>query len=231
LKKVTTAFILGAGLGTRLRPLTASMPKPLLPIHGRPLITHIFDQLIQIGIERILVNTHHHAYRYAEAFPDSTYHNVPLIFRHEPILLETGGGIKNIEDLADPDSPLLIYNGDILSTLPLLPLIHEHQQSRREATLALRTQGEPRNVQLGLDGALLDFRYTFKNNGGTACLFTGIYLINPPFFQRLQPAQKESVIETFLRMIAEGSPPGGITLDQGSWSDIGSVEEYEKLKA
>lgn len=213
----------------RLRPLTDTMPKPLLTVQGRPLITHIFDQLIDLGVQRIIVNTHHCAQRYAEFFPDQSYRAIPLHFQYEPHLLETGGGIKNIESLVDPHSPLLIYNGDVFSTLSLRGLVDFHGRTLGEVTLALRSQGQPLNVQLAQDGTVLDFRHTFKIATGRGCLFTGIYIVDPHFFTRLVPDQKESVIETFLKMIAQGHPPRGILLDEGTWSDIGTLKEYEKL--
>ena len=92
LPPLRTAFVLGAGLGTRLRPLTNDWPKPLLPIGGRPTITYAFEQLKALGVERVIINTHHRAERYDEAFPDNTWEGLELVFRHEPVLLETGGG-------------------------------------------------------------------------------------------------------------------------------------------
>ena len=104
---VKKAFVLAAGLGTRLRPLTDTLPKPLIPVGLKPLITFAFDHLIaDAGVEEFIVNTHHLAGAYAGAFPDGTYRGRPLHFRHEPVLLETGGGIRNVADLLAPgDGP------------------------------------------------------------------------------------------------------------------------------
>jgi mannose-1-phosphate guanylyltransferase len=95
-KQINTAFILGAGLGTRLRPLTENTPKPLLEIGGRPIITYAMAHLRAVGIKRFIVNTHHCAEQYQENFPDSNWQDIPITFRHEPVLLDTAGGIKNI---------------------------------------------------------------------------------------------------------------------------------------
>ena len=86
LKQIKTAFILGAGLGTRLRPLTENTPKPLLPIGGKPIITYAMEHLRAIGVQRFIVNTHHCAEKYAEAFPKGNWQGIPITFRHEPIL-------------------------------------------------------------------------------------------------------------------------------------------------
>src|SRR5438046_4930031 len=94
---ITQAFVLGAGLGTRLRPLTDELPKPLVPIFQKPLITFALDHLIDSGIRKIFINTHRLPDAFTKEFPENSYAETPLIFVNEPELLETGGGIKNIE--------------------------------------------------------------------------------------------------------------------------------------
>jgi len=115
---VKKAFVLGAGLGTRLHPLTEQLPKPLIPFYHRPLITWCFDHLISAGFETFMVNTHHLAECYHQAFPNNEYRKHSVELRHEDPILETAGGIKNIEDWINNES-FLVYNGDILSDLPL----------------------------------------------------------------------------------------------------------------
>ena len=135
-----TAFLLGAGLGTRLRPLTENCPKPLLPLGEKPMICRAMDTLIALGVKRFIINTHHAAQVYAEKFPQGNYRGVPVELVHEPVLLDTGGGLKNIEPLLSPnDENLLVYNGDILANLDLEKLVAEHLRSRALATLLLRT--------------------------------------------------------------------------------------------
>src|ERR1700745_3874933 len=99
MKSITQAFVLAAGLGTRLRPLTEDLPKPLIPIFQKPLITFAFDHLIGLGVTTFIVNTPHRPERFREAFPDGNYRNFPIELVHEPVRLETGGGIKNVEKL------------------------------------------------------------------------------------------------------------------------------------
>ena len=136
-----TAFVLGAGLGTRLRPLTNRRPKPLIPLANRPLITHAFDHLIAAGVKRFVVNTHWCAERYAEFFPTGEWRGCPIHFIEEtPEVLETGGGIWNARELLG-DGPFIVYNGDILSDIPLPRAIAHHRASGNEVTLILRTTG------------------------------------------------------------------------------------------
>ena len=227
---IKTAFILGAGLGTRLRPLTNNIPKPLLPLGGRPIITYPMDHLISAGIERLIVNTHHYAEKYHHVFPDQQWKGIPIIFRHEEVLLDTAGGIKNIEDLLHADETILVYNGDTIADLPLRHLIDGHFTSQREVTLALRSDGAPLNVDINAHGEICDFRHTLGDPGIRSCLFTGIYIVEKRFLSRLIAGRVESVITVFIEMIRE--KPGsvaGIIIDEGRWHDIGSVEEYERM--
>src|SRR5436190_1404092 len=91
---IRTAFVLGAGLGTRLKSLTARRPKPLIPVANRPLITYAFDHLLGVGVERLVVNMHWRSEVYARAFPEAIYRGAPLSFCDEqPEVLETAGGI------------------------------------------------------------------------------------------------------------------------------------------
>ncbi|PKN36357.1 MAG: hypothetical protein CVU63_16650, partial [Deltaproteobacteria bacterium HGW-Deltaproteobacteria-20] len=224
-----TAFILGAGLGTRLRPLTEHCPKPLLPLNGRPLITYAMDHLIRTGVERFIVNTHHEPGAYPKAFPDNSWRAIPIIFRHERVLLDTAGGLKNIEDLLSQDEAILCYNGDVLSDIPLEGLISAHEQNRPDATLLLRTEGPLLNVDIDSSGTICDMRHTLGRPGVARCLFTGIYAVETSILCHMERGRIESVVDVFLRRIA--AEPGsirGVVIDEGKWHDIGSVDVYRE---
>jgi NDP-sugar pyrophosphorylase family protein/aminoglycoside/choline kinase family phosphotransferase len=231
--QIRTAFILGAGLGMRLRPLTENCPKPLLPVGGRPLITYAMDHCLSIGVSRFIVNTHHCAAAYDEAFSDRHWRGTPILFRHEPVLLDTAGGIKNIEDLLEEDDKtILVYNGDILSDLPLSRLLEAHAAAGCEVTLALRSNGPLRNVCLDTSTKICDFRDILGNMGVRRCLFTGISIVEKRFFRRLTPGKVESTIPVFAEMIRDA--PGSVAsavIDEGSWEDIGDPEAYAQIVA
>jgi len=222
-----TAFVLGAGLGTRLRPLTARRPKPLVPVGGRPLITYAFDHLISLGVTRFVVNTHWCAERYLEFFPGATYRSIPITFVHEsPEALETAGGIWNAQEFLK-DGPFVVYNGDILCSLRLPRALEQHRKSGCEVTLLLRTVGANRNVTFDeKSGAVLDLRRILRPELEPGCSFTGIYFVEPQFIARIPPGQIISVVSIFHEMIRAGAKVGGLICDDGDWRDLGTRDEY-----
>lgn len=223
-----TAFLLGAGLGTRLLPLTALRPKPLIPLWNKPLATFAMDHLIASGCERFLINTHHCPQEWHRLFstPSASYRNCPIHFRHEPTLLETGGGLKNMEDLAGGE-PLLVYNGDILADFPLAPAIWRHQEAGNIATLLLRSSGGPLQVQWNSQtGQIEDIRRSLGTSNANAYLFTGVYLVSPEIFAWLPPGERLSIVPVLLSLIRAGRKVGGHLVDEGVWLDLGKRDAY-----
>jgi Nucleoside-diphosphate-sugar pyrophosphorylase involved in lipopolysaccharide biosynthesis/translation initiation factor 2B, gamma/epsilon subunits (eIF-2Bgamma/eIF-2Bepsilon) len=219
---ITQAFVLAAGLGTRLRPLTEDLPKPLIPIFQKPLITFALDHLIDLGVERFVINTHKRAELFENSFHDNEYEGHSVTLLHEPDLLETGGGIKNAERYLGGDL-FLTYSGDILTDINLQALIDEHFRCGNDVTLALR------NTNLASDVALRDHRIVDIANryGTTGNLdFANVAIWNPGIFQQIPPRQKISFIPILADWIGKGGKIGGLVMDDGKWFNIGSRAEY-----
>jgi NDP-sugar pyrophosphorylase family protein len=243
---ITQAFVLGAGLGTRLRPLTDDLPKPLIPIFQKPLITFALDHLCGLGVESFVINTHHRPERFTDVFgrdaplrrPEfnrsspsgrrsaaslpGSYRDRKIIFQHEPVLLGTGGGIKNVEGLLRTE-PFIVYSGDLLTDFALKPLIDEHFRKGNDVTLALRKTGLAAGLALQ-NGRVVDIENKYGHAGEYD--FANVSVWNPEIFQRIPPAQSISFIPILADWIGQGGKLGGVVLDDGKWFNISSRAEY-----
>jgi mannose-1-phosphate guanylyltransferase len=228
--EVKQAFILGAGLGTRLRPLTNHLPKPLVPLFHQPLAAWAIDACVRAGITRIAINTHHLPNAW-EGFVQEHGHGTEIRLFHEPVLLETGGGLKNIAAWIDGE-PLLIHNGDVFSSLPLERLLAAHRTSGLPVTLAVRSANaaDPRLADarhIALDSThtvVTDIRRMLDRANGTH-VFTGIWCANPEFLDAIPADVKVSVIPAFLELAQQGRL-GAAVIDDGIWLDLGDRASY-----
>jgi mannose-1-phosphate guanylyltransferase len=220
--EITQAFVLAAGLGTRLRPLTDELPKPLIPIFQKPLITFALDHLIGVGVKRFVINTHRHPELFQTFFAAREYADFPVTLVHEPDLLETGGGIKNAEGHFGSE-PFLTYSGDILTDVNLQPLIDQHFRRGNDVTLALRHTGLASAVALR-DHRVVDIanRYGVAGNFD----FANVAVWNSAVFQRIPPHKKISFIPIINDWIGQGATIGGVVMDDGKWFNISSRAEY-----
>lgn len=245
---IRKAFLPGAGLGTRLRPLTDVLPKPLVPLYHRPLIERAMAACAAAGIEDFAINTHHLAECWTRDdgtlpwgkwgnsevpagnglspqkgiwrnYPDGEY---PLHLFHEPELLETGGGVKNIAAWAAGED-VLVHNGDIFTTLPLDRLIAAHRASGLPVTLALRSTGAGLHIAYE-DGKAIDIRAKLGRAEGTHA-FSGVYCFGPELLELIPPGEKISVIPAFLELARQGRL-GAVLLDEGVWYELGDPAGY-----
>jgi NDP-sugar pyrophosphorylase family protein len=219
--KITQAFVLAAGLGKRLRPLTDELPKPLIPIFQKPLITFALDQLINAGVNKFVINTHRYPELFRDFFSPSDYAGCSVTLIHEPELLETGGGIKNAErDLGSEH--FLTYSGDILTDVNLQPLIDEHFRRGNDVTLGLRETGLASDVALR-DDRVVDIANRYGVAGNLD--FANIAVWKSVVFERI-PRRKISFIPIVADWINQGGKIGGFVMNDGKWFNIGSRAQY-----
>jgi mannose-1-phosphate guanylyltransferase len=220
--KITQAFILAAGRGTRLRPLTDDLPKPLVPIFQKPLITFALDHLIDAGVNRFIINTHRLPELFRGFFAENNYagHSITLV--HEADLLETGGGIKNVEPYLG-NEPFITYSGDVLTNMHLQPLIDEHFRRGNDVTLALRETGLAADVAFR-DHRVVDISARYGVTGNYD--FAAVAVWNREIFQRIAPNRKISFFPIIRDWIGEGGKIGGLVMNAGKWFNIGSRNQY-----
>lgn len=219
------AFILGAGLGTRLAPLTHILPKPLVPIFQKPLIHHTLDHYIRAGISEFIINISCLPLMWERAFPEPTYRGCAVHFSHEDEPLDSGGGVKKIVPLMTSDEPLLVHNGDILTDIPVSELLAEHRRAGNWVTLALRSVDGKRNVGFDAEtGRITDMRHALGVNPGTH-QFAGVYIMEPCVAEMFPTEDKFSIVPIWLELIRRGKV-GGVVFDWASWHEIGSPQMY-----
>jgi mannose-1-phosphate guanylyltransferase len=173
----------------------------------------------RVGISRFAINTHH----LPAAWDGFAAENEVTLF-HEPVLLETGGGLKNLRSWMGHD-PLLVHNGDIFSTMDLGKLIAAHQASGLPVTLALRSEGMAKHIAINANGTrATDIRNQLGKAEGTH-VFSGIYCVSPSFLDLIPAGEKVSVIPAFLRLAA-ADQLGTVVLDEGVWLDLGDRTSY-----
>ncbi|MDI1447715.1 sugar phosphate nucleotidyltransferase [Polyangium sp. 6x1] len=227
---MTTAMILCAGLGTRLRPITDELPKPLVWVGNRPLLFHIVDRLARAGVTRVVLNTHH----LAERFTKSLLAELPIASRvlHEPKILGTAGGVAAAASAIGPGE-VLVWNGDILADLSISALEEGHARARAAgaiATLAvaLRHPDEARigegTVGLGEDGAVVRLRGETFGREVRGADFVGVQILGEAGRARL-PAEGCLVGDVYLPALRAGERVAASAV-VSSFCDLGTPEGY-----
>ena len=240
---IKTAFVLAAGFGKRLKPLTNITSKPLLPIGETSLLFLIFDKLIKAGIKKIIVNTHHLPEEFDSAlipYTDKssatiTYKGAQIIKIFEPEILDTGGGIKNAYDILKDEQSFLVHNGDILFTANIENFINfAHKkitQQNVSAVLCLRNSGHLNNVGVSGD-YVCDMRSTTNLPAEKLMQYTGVFVANSKFLEMAKnyPTNVFSTVDIFLQSILKNKQSIPYYLEsKGKWDDIGTPKQYLKI--
>ena len=239
------AFIFAAGLGTRLKPLTDTMPKALVPVGGKPLLYHVIEKLKSAGIKKIVINIHHFGEMIIEYVKENNNFGIEIVFSDErQMLLETGGAIKHAVDLLG-DEPFLIHNVDILSNVDLEALINAHTESNSAATLLVSKRNSTRALLFSSDGNLT--AWTNKTTGEVKTpyesidiatleefAFSGIHIFTPRLFKYFGAyPEKFSIIDFYLNTCKEEKIKAYTQtnlqlLDVGKLDSLEKAEEYVK---
>ena len=228
------AMIFAAGLGTRLKPLTDTMPKALVPVNGQPLLWHVIMRLKEAGFERIVVNVHHFAQQIIDYLQENNNFGIDIRISDErEKLLETGGGIKKALPLFDQNSPILIHNVDILSNIDLNDFYEKGKN--HEATLLVSERTTKR--YLLFDEKMLLNGWTNIETGEVKSpypnldvkkyrrlAFAGIHYMNPSLFQYFSDwPDRFSIIDFYLKVCAN-EPIFGYVQPGLQMMDVGKID-------
>ncbi len=218
--KAFKAMILAAGLGTRLRPLTLSRPKVLIPVQNRPLLRWLVEYLWSAGAEEVIVNGYHLSEKLTDYVEMGDF-PIPVHVRVEEVLLGTGGGIFNVADFWDK-RPFVVVNGDILSAVDLQEMLSTHHRSGATVTLGLKDEPRFNRVQVANDDRILSFR----GDSEQALAFTGIHVLDPQALAGIPSETPISIIDCYLRLISNGAKVMGHVVKEQFWRELGSLDEY-----
>ena len=213
------AMILAAGQGTRLKPLTNHRPKATMEVGGAPLICHQLGWLAGAGVTEVVINLHHFGEQIEACVGNGAAFGLTVHYSHEPVLLETGGGVAKALPLLG-DEPFWLLLGDIYTDFPF------DQFPRRlgeDALIHMLLTPTPPFRQRGdfeWDGERLTGR-------GDSLVFCGLALIHPQLLDGCEPVPF-SLSGLYFKAVAEGAVTG--QLWQGFWTDIGSPEQLEALR-
>jgi mannose-1-phosphate guanylyltransferase len=227
------AFILAAGLGTRLRSLGLDAPKVMAPIAGRPLLEHHITLLREQGIRELIVNLHHLPEKITEHFGDGSKYGVHITYSHEPELLGTAGAVKKMEYLLRDGTFIVLY-GDNLIRIEFAPLVEFHRTRRAVATVALFESLEPWTggvVETEADGRVRRFvEKPDPKEISTNLINTGIYVLEPQVLDAIPAGQFcDFGKDVFPKLLAAGKAVYAMK-PRAYVQDVGTPERLAKAR-
>ena len=212
------AMIFAAGLGTRLKPLTDSTPKALLPINGKPMLEHVILKLKDAGVHQIAINVHHLGDQIINFLAANKNFGIQIHISDErDYLLDTGGGIKHAAAFLQGNEPFLIHNVDILSDIDLRALYNHHIETNPLATLLVSKRNTSRYLLFNKENKLCGWRNRetgevksfypdFDPNQYNEYAFSGIHVLSPKIFDWMEEwTGKFSIINFYLSICAKAN--------------------------
>ena len=234
------AMIFAAGLGTRLRPLTNSKPKALIPINNKSMLEWLILRLKKYDIKNIIINVHHHADQIIHFLRSNENFNINIEISHETNLLETGGGLKKAEWFFEGEKDILIHNSDILSDIDFSQLYLEHSINNSDATLCASIRKSNRYLLFDSANQLCGWKSTSENktlwvdkpaDPAYELAFNGIHIISGKLLKKFKAENKYPIIPEYLRLAKDYKICAFNTLeykciDLGKTENIKNVSKY-----
>jgi NDP-mannose synthase len=218
------AIVLAGGKGTRLRPYTTVLPKPLMPIGDMPILEIMLRQMKSVGVEEVILTVGHLAELLRTFFKNGDQLGLKITYSYEEKPLGTAGPLSLIQNL---EKTFIVSNGDVLTTLNLADLVAYHQQSRAMATIAMHAR------QVKVDLGVLEFDNNYQLTGYKEKptfdfrVSMGIYVFEPGVLDHIPYYEYLDFPDLVLKLIAAGEKVIGYPFD-GYWQDLGRADDYEQ---
>lgn len=227
------AVVLVGGKGTRLRPLTLSAPKPMLPTAGLPFLTHLLSRIAAAGIEHVILGTSYKPAVFEAEFGDGSALGLQIEYVTEEHPLGTGGGIANVAGKLRNDTAM-VFNGDVLSGADLAQLLDFHRSNRADVTLQLVRVGDPRAfgcVPTNEEDRVVAFLEKTEDPP-TDQINAGCYVFERNVIDRIPQGREVSVErEVFPALLADGDCKIYGYVDASYWRDMGTPEDFVRGSA
>ena len=225
-------MILAAGGGTRLRPLTDTIPKPLIEVGGMTLLERIARRLVAAGADRLIVNVHHYADRIERHLASLDLGVDVRISREEERALETGGGVLHAAPLFRRDRAFLVHNGDVISDIDLMALLSAREQSGALAALAVHVRETSRFLLFDEEGLIgwenvatgRSARVREGRGEPRRLAFAGIHAVDPRLLDLVEERGVFSIVDAYLRLSAAGARIVPHDVTGAGWLEIGTPE-------
>jgi len=219
-------LVMAGGQGSRLRPLTEELPKPMLPVGNKPLLQLIVEQLKLAGIRQVNLATHYKGEVIAEHFKNGEAFGVDIRYVKEDQPLGTAGALSLLDEV---DEPLLVMNGDILTRVDFRALLHFHREHKADLTVCVRQYEF--NVPYGvIDTDGVNVKGISEKPVVRQFINAGIYLLNPQVRKLIPNGQPYDIPDLIDRLIHEQRTVVCFPIRE-YWLDIGKVDQYDQAKA
>ena len=224
------AFVMAAGAGTRLRPLTYAIPKPMVPVVNKPVLEHTLENLKRHGIFQIAMNLHHCPETIREHFCDGKRHGLSIRYSHEKELMGTAGGVKLMEKFFD--TTFIVMSGDGLTDIDITKAIKFHRQKKALATMVLK----PVDVKFEYGVTVTDASGRIKkfiekpswSDVFANTVNTGIYIFEPEIFKYIPAATfYDFGLQVWPELLRRKEKIYGYLMEE-YWTDVGNLTEYRK---
>lgn len=239
------ALIYAAGLGTRLAPITDTMPKALVEVGGKPAIEHVLDKLVEAGIDDVIVNVHHFSDQIVTYLKSRNNNGLNIMISDESdLLLDTGGGLVKVIDDFDVNEPILLHNADILTNFSLTSMIDHFAETNPDALLLAWDRDSSRRLLFDETGRMSGWKnmttgevrpHLLRDSGLIPMAFGGVHIVGPSMFESLRCYRRENgdvfsitpfYIQNCDRYFIKSYSPA----EKFEWWDIGRIETLEAAR-